>query len=347
MPTRLVGVQVIAVAAGYEHNLVLLADGTIDGWGEPALPDPNPTPCNMPPGGPPPFSAANERYVAIAAGEHISVAIRTDGTLTAWGECYSPGCGDYSCNPCRTGTPPGPWSFLSAIPSGNDFIAIGCTGHYAIAQRSNGTLVAWGVDGHCQVTDLFTGVVTAFAAGHQHGLTLTASTFAYTGWGNNGYGQRDNTPWVPTTQFPCPGSCIAFGCSPCYKPPPVPFPTLFRVGGGYNHSVGQLPNLSLIGWGRNSFGQSDVPAGNFYAFSSNYDHGFAILDVDSDDSYLNFDGGSSSSVATRFTASDVATFHQEWVAGQPRTDVDGNGVVNGTDYLRFVDLYSRTVGGAP
>ncbi|MFN0131680.1 MAG: RCC1 domain-containing protein [Phycisphaerales bacterium] len=349
VPDRLMGVQVIAVAAGYEHNVVLLANGTIDGWGEQVLPTGWP-PGSTVPGGPPP-NEPTTTYVAIAAGEHISVAIRSDGTLASWGERYSISCGDdIGCFTCAGPPVPnmGGFPFVDATPAGNDFVAVSATGHYAIAQRSNGTLVGWGVDSRCQVTNIPTGAVAAFSAGHQHGIALAAGTFAYNAWGQNRFGQRDNTPFVPSPGFPCPEACVQNGCQAnCYKPPPLPFPGLIRVGGGYNHTIGQLIDRTLIGWGKNLSQQSNAPAGNFFAFSSNYDHGFAILIIATDDSYLNFDGGSSSSIANRFTASDVATFHQEWVAGQYRTDVDGNGVINGADYLRFVDLYSRTVGGAP
>jgi alpha-tubulin suppressor-like RCC1 family protein len=67
----------IAVAAGYNHSMVLRADGTVINWGWyrtqysfiPAY-----VPANL------------TGVVAIGAGYNHSMAIKNDGTVTAWGD---------------------------------------------------------------------------------------------------------------------------------------------------------------------------------------------------------------------------------------------------------------------
>ena len=76
--------QVVAIAAGYYHNLALLADHTVVAWGlENTVP----------------ASATN--VVAIAGGWWHSLALRADGSVVAWGDnsygqCAVPAVG-YQC----------------------------------------------------------------------------------------------------------------------------------------------------------------------------------------------------------------------------------------------------------
>lgn len=65
--------QIVAVAAGYAHNLALRNDGTVVAWGK------NNTSgqCKVP--------ADLTGVVAVAAGSGLSVALKSDGTIVAWG----------------------------------------------------------------------------------------------------------------------------------------------------------------------------------------------------------------------------------------------------------------------
>ncbi|MBL9030733.1 MAG: hypothetical protein JNM80_03385 [Phycisphaerae bacterium] len=343
VPSRLLNAQVVAISCGYAHNLVLLADGTIDGWGEPANPQ---NPLNVAPGQAPPADPRETTYVAIAAGEHVSVAVRSDGTLVSWGEHSSSNCGDDTCTPdCGPGLPIGPWPFVAATPSGNDFIAVSASGHFALALRDSSTLVAWGVNGRCQVTDAYVGEVSVFSAGHYHGTVINAFTGAYSGWGWDNFGQVSATPWA---NYPasCPPGCASVGesCQQCYRPPPVPFDQPIQIESGYFHNIAQRPDLSLFGWARNSVGQATPPKGNFIAFSSKYNHGLAIELVSSDGAYMNYDG---SSTGERYTVGDVISHFQAVLAGDPEADSDGDGTLDAGDLACFLDRFARVVGGAP
>jgi hypothetical protein len=62
--------------------------------------------------------------VAIAAGDYHSLALRSDGTVTAWG-------GDFSGE--------------THVPGGlSNVIAVAASGGHSLALKSDGTVVAWG-----------------------------------------------------------------------------------------------------------------------------------------------------------------------------------------------------------
>jgi alpha-tubulin suppressor-like RCC1 family protein len=244
-----VGNDFVSVAAGWSHCVALRADGSIVAWGFKGLN----VPVEPEPG----------TYVAIAAGEFFSVALRSDGSLYAWGDPH------YSCQGCQPcpGAPFGgpPWN-PTAVPAGNDFVAISASGHFALAQRADGTLVGWGSDRYCQLRDLPTLPVVNFSAGHNHGVALLNHA-SFFGWGHNVSGQAVN--------YPIPHHSVH------YKPPPSPFPTgVQSVHGGYYHSVIST-GWTLYGWGWNEHQQASppvVPHGcPVLQVSSSYDHGLALI----------------------------------------------------------------------
>jgi alpha-tubulin suppressor-like RCC1 family protein len=74
--------------------------------------------CNPPPG--------LSNVVAISAGGHYSLALKSDGTVVAWGSD--------SANQCK-------------IPEGlSNVIAIAAGGNHNLALKSDGTVVAWGTN---------------------------------------------------------------------------------------------------------------------------------------------------------------------------------------------------------
>jgi hypothetical protein len=64
--------DVVAIAAGWYHNLALQSDGTVVGWGSNVYGQTNV-----------PLWLTNG--VAIAAGYYYSLALKGDGTLVGWG----------------------------------------------------------------------------------------------------------------------------------------------------------------------------------------------------------------------------------------------------------------------
>ncbi|HZS86227.1 MAG TPA: MBG domain-containing protein [Chloroflexota bacterium] len=94
---------------------------------------------------------------AIAAGDYHSLALKSDGTVVAWG------CQGYDYGQC-------------SVPAGlSNVTAIAAGPFDSLAIKSDGTVVAWGDDTYGQ-TDVPAGLggVTAIAAGAFHGLALVA-----------------------------------------------------------------------------------------------------------------------------------------------------------------------------
>jgi alpha-tubulin suppressor-like RCC1 family protein len=130
-----------AVAAGSAHTLALKADGTVWAWGSNALSrlgDGTTTdrwsPVQV-------GTAGNwlTNVVAVAAGGYSSVAVKSDGTVWAWGYNLSGQVGDGSnitrSTPVQVGTA-GNW--LTGV------IAVAAGSNHCVALKSDGTVWAWG-----------------------------------------------------------------------------------------------------------------------------------------------------------------------------------------------------------
>jgi alpha-tubulin suppressor-like RCC1 family protein len=183
------GNDFIAIAAGYGHSMALRSDGILEVWGN----DDYGQITNRPADGnfiaiassayhclaiaaedgategrirawgrdtygqaTPPEGHA---FVAVAAGYNHSLALRSDGSLAAWGRNDGSSLGDFGQ--------------VTDTPEGNDFVAIASGYYHNIALKSDGSLVAWGRDNKGQVTGTPTeGDFMAVAAGGQHTLTI-------------------------------------------------------------------------------------------------------------------------------------------------------------------------------
>jgi alpha-tubulin suppressor-like RCC1 family protein len=183
--------DIIAVAGGDRHSLALKSDGTVWAWGDNSV-------GQLGDGGTEEaFSAAPVQVVspngqgfltgvvAISAGLYHSLAVKSDGTLWAWGYNREGELGigtrDLDPHPLPTQVKePNGLGFLTgvkAVAGGND---------YSLAVKSDGTVWAWGLNNAGQLgigtsdydahptpapVSGLTGVVTA-AAGYDHSLAL-------------------------------------------------------------------------------------------------------------------------------------------------------------------------------
>ena len=128
--------------------MALKSDGTITAWQ-----DYSDYGANVPPAA---ISNANN-YIAIAAGSSHSLALRTNGTVVAWG---NNGYG-------QTNVPAG----LSNV------IAIAAGGYHSLALKSDGTVAVWGQNTYGQLnvpapyTNLF-----ALSGGNAHTLAINGAS---------------------------------------------------------------------------------------------------------------------------------------------------------------------------
>jgi hypothetical protein len=152
----------VAIAPYIYAPLALRTNGTLVGGNSPGV------------AGPPAVVTNINNAVAISEGSGFGMALKADGTVTAWGS------NTYG----QTNVPPG----LSNV------IAIAAGYFHALALKSNGSVVAWGLNSYHQ-TNVPPGLsnVVAIAAGEYHSLALLANG-TVTAWGYNVYGQTNVPP---------------------------------------------------------------------------------------------------------------------------------------------------------
>ncbi len=159
--------------------------------------------------------AGLSRVTAIAAGYNHSLALKSDGTVVAWGDST------FSKTTVPTGL-----SGVTAIAAGYS---------HSLALKSDGTVIGWGSNTPYGQTTIPTGLsgVTAIASGYYHALALKSDGTVVT-WGYTGYGLRT----IPT------------GLS-----------GVIAIAGGNWHSLALKSNGTVVAWGDNTSGQTTVPAG--------------------------------------------------------------------------------------
>ena len=286
-----IGEGYTAVSASFGHSLGLKSDGTLWAWGDNTfgqLGNNSTTSSNVPIH----IGDNSDTYKAIAAGLNFSLAIKSDGTLWAWGDnsFKQLGIGDnnikFSSVPIQVG-------------SDNSYIAISAGTGHALALKTDHSLWAWGYNyygelGNDSTTDSNVPVQIdsgatygAIASGYFYSLAvrLDGSLMA---WGNNTQGKPANpvvTDHVPTK--------IADGFSSKTESLSA---SKFSVLGNttvYYHSLALKKDGGLWAWGDNIFGQlgdnnpptpspapEQIVADSGYAFTTvsagDNDHSLAI-----------------------------------------------------------------------
>ena len=202
LPSQVPGISgVTAVAAGEYHSLALKSDGTVWAWGRNVngqLGDGTTTQRTAPvqvvgPGG----TGYLTGIVAIASkGEH-SLALKSDGTVWAWGSNSGGKLGDGTTTnrlfPVQV-KGPGGVGLLTGIE------AIGSGLHHSIAMGADGGVWLWGSNSYGQIGDGTTtdryyptvpsglGEVQDVVGGYNHTVALGADGTVWS-WGRNEYGQ--------------------------------------------------------------------------------------------------------------------------------------------------------------
>ncbi len=195
IPVEVSGVaNVVAIAGGGYHSLAVLSDGSVWAWGynvNGELGNASTTNSDTPVQAEVPVvitGGVPTTVTAVAAGMHHSLALRSDGTVWAWG--YN-GDGELgSGGPANSSVP---IEVPIPLTGGATVVAIACGAYHCLALRSDGTVWAWGNDalgqlgidtletssaGPVQVDGILSGSyltsISAIAGGGNHSLALAS-----------------------------------------------------------------------------------------------------------------------------------------------------------------------------
>jgi alpha-tubulin suppressor-like RCC1 family protein len=222
----------IQVAAGNQHVVALQSNGTVWTWGSNSngqLGNNSTTNSSTPVQ----VTALSGTFIAVGAGVNFSVALRSDGTVWAWGANPDGELGNSTTTQSLTPV---------QVTGLNGIIAISSGGKNTFALQNNGNLWTWGLNGNgqlgngtttssstaLQVTGLTTTTagVTGLGTGSSalHSLALIGNSAIY-GWGDNTNGDLgDGT----TTQRTSPTLASTVSNSPPVVAPTI---TLTEPGG--------------------------------------------------------------------------------------------------------------------
>lgn len=216
VPTAVGSAKWKAVAAGENHSIGVQIDGTTHTWGTREVGqtgqggysavvapytkfDSVPTPLSALATSPPSFQA-----VAIAAGYNHTLAVRSNGTLFAWGDNSYGQLGADTNAVCPVGADLIPCAFnVLQIGTDSDWAVLSAGAQHSVAIKSDGSLWAWGGNDDGQLGDGSTaprntpaqiGIEKnwiAISAGKYHTFAIKADGTLW-GWGRNQEGQLGN-----------------------------------------------------------------------------------------------------------------------------------------------------------
>lgn len=251
--------EVTEVAAGADHTLALLSNGTVEAWGDNAhgqLGNGSTTSSLSP------VSVSGlSHIVAIAAGTEFSLALEEGGKVFAWGYGARGRLGD-------GGTADSHVPVELEIP--HEAVGISAGPEEAFAVLSSGKVKAWGDNAWGKLGDgEFGGYrtspvnvegvseATAVAAGGSFGMALLSSGKVVT-WGENALGQ------LGTGSTEGPSTCVRyygfhaeeekFGCSDAATNV-AGLSGVTKIAAGANHALALLSGGTVEAWGENDYGQ--------------------------------------------------------------------------------------------
>jgi alpha-tubulin suppressor-like RCC1 family protein len=231
--------EVLALAAGWGHNLALLTSGGVRAWGWNEHGQ-----CDVP--------ENLTGVVALEAGDYHSLALRADGTVVAWG---------------------GDEFGQATVPENlSDVIAVAAGSYHSLALKSDGTVTAWGDDENQQATvpENLTDVV-AIAAGGYHNLALKRDG-TVVAWGAGWSGATEVPPGLEkiigiaaggfhSLALRADGGVIAWGANEeGQSSVPPGLADVAEIGAGWLHGTARKHDGTLVSWGSGARGQAAVPA---------------------------------------------------------------------------------------
>jgi alpha-tubulin suppressor-like RCC1 family protein len=272
--------DVVAVAAGLNHSLAVKNDGTVYAWGSNSKGqlgyDPDPTTTNtFENSGTPGQVSGLTDVVAVAGGTFYSLALKSNGTVYAWGNNDVGQLGNGTTNstpnlnPVQVVDPSDPTGFLTGV------MAVAAGSSHSLAATNDGAIYTWGFNSQGmlgydpdpttpglqnsstpgQVSGL-TGV-TDVAGGNFHSVALKSDGTVWA-WGANDKGQLGHDP-DPTTLGLEPS--VTPGQVKDHKDPNNPnddvaLTDVVDVSSGLNHNLAATSTHGAVwAWGCNDYGQ--------------------------------------------------------------------------------------------
>jgi hypothetical protein len=286
LPVRVNGISgATSIAAGEQHVLVLLADGTVRAWGINTYGQVgNGTTAAVTT----PVAVAGLTQVArIAAGADFSLAVRSDGAVWAWGNgthgelgigsgvpstCAGEDVYDRSVTSVRCARTPVQVTGVTSVAE------ISALGRHALALRTDGSVWAWGSNHYGQIGDSSTanrlspfavpslGNVAKIAAGFSHSMAL-GSNGAVWAWGLDADGQLG----VAASQT-CPNQYGAIAAA-CSRSPvqAVSHAGASSIVAGGAHTIAVRADYSLDAFGFNGSGQLGYGSATLSTMLANLD----------------------------------------------------------------------------
>lgn len=243
-PVAVVGAtDIVAVAAGYVHSLALKADGTVLAWGNDAGGQLGNDAALEDKAVPVPVSGATG-IIAISAGYYFSLALKSDGTMLAWGNNSRGQLGDSAIKADKP-TP-------VAVNGASDIVAIAAGSEHSLALKADGTMLAWGLDlegalgDNAPLLDQTLPVpvanavgIVSIAAGTSHSLALTSSGNVLA-WGSDFGGQLGDNVAKVNKSTPV----LVNGAS-----------QIMAIAGGLFHSLALTSSGTMLAWGSDTYGE--------------------------------------------------------------------------------------------
>lgn len=242
-PVQVSGLSgIIAISSGSEHSIALKSDGTVWTWGwnengqmgDGTYANNRSSPIQV---------SGLTGAIAIAGGHKHTIALKSDGTVWAWGYNGVGQLGDGSHDSRNTPVQVSKLKDVTAIATGR---------YHTIALKSDGTVWAWGWNDYGQLGDgtyvsRSTPVevsafidVAAIAAGDDHTIALKSDGTVWT-WGENLYGQlADDMNKYTKRNTPAQVNGLD---------------DIVAIDGGMYHTIVLKSDGTVWTWGYNSYGQ--------------------------------------------------------------------------------------------
>ena len=248
-------ITAVAIEAGSQHSLALDPYGSVWAWGNNVsgqLGNRTQTASLLPVQVNISTGAYLSDIVAVNAGSNHSLALKSNGTVWAWG--------DNSYGQLGDGTSVGKLYAVRVIGLPTSIVAIAAGGNHNLAMTSDGSVWAWGDNSYGQLgnntvsasntplqvsnntgTGSLSGI-TAISAGQNHSLALTSDSFVWA-WGINTSGQLGNNTLVnsvlPVQVRSSAGDYLN---------------SVSAISAGISHNLALISG-SVWAWGENSYGQ--------------------------------------------------------------------------------------------